>query len=153
MQNIFNFRSKKLSTTLNKNSKIPLPVNTKLSDSNEIIAGIYRYVFLNFRKIYNFTFQHDLFVLFSDDFKSSANSNSSKHLSETFMKTRGQNVVTEICNKLPSPDELIVDDSYTPGLRRRRQLQDKYVTDPSQLNLRFQRPQIRRSRDSYYKSR
>lgn len=103
--------------------------------------------------VYTCNLIDNLFVLFSDDFKSSTNSNSSKHLSESFLKTRGQNLVTEICNNLPSPDELIVDDSYTPGLRRRRQLQDKYVTDPSQLNLRFQRPQMRRSRDSYYKSR
>lgn len=54
-------------------------------------------------------------------------------------------------SKPPTPDE--IDDHFTPGLRRRRQLQDKYVTDPSQLNLRFQRPQMRRSRETYYKSR
>lgn len=33
-----------------------------------------------------------------------------------------------------------VPDSLTPGLRRRRQAADKYVTDSSQLPLRFQRP-------------
>lgn len=33
-----------------------------------------------------------------------------------------------------------VPDSLTPGLRRRRQANDKYVTDSSQLPLRFQRP-------------
>lgn len=31
----------------------------------------------------------------------------------------------------------------TVGLRRRRQNAEKYVTDPSQLNLRFARPKTR----------
>lgn len=32
---------------------------------------------------------------------------------------------------------------FVLGLRRRRQNTDKYVTDPSQLNLRFYRPKTR----------
>lgn len=88
--------------------------------------------------------------MISDESKSSATSNSGKQLSEAYLKAR-QNLVTEVHSKPPTPDE--IDDHYTPGLRRRRQLQDKYVTDPSQLNLRFQRPQMRRSRETYYKSR
>ncbi|VVC37506.1 Hypothetical protein CINCED_3A020953 [Cinara cedri] len=96
---------------LNKNSKIPLPVNSKLSESNEINT-----------------------VAFSDE----------------LVKDRGQHLLTEVHNKSTSDD---IDEQYTPGLRRRRQVQDKYVTDPSQLNLRFQRPQMRRSRETYYRSR
>ncbi|XP_026816073.1 tau-tubulin kinase homolog Asator isoform X2 [Rhopalosiphum maidis] len=113
---------------LNKNSKIPLPVNQKLSESNEINLAI-----------------------FSDESKSSATSNSGKQLPEALLKCRGQNLSTEVRSKPPTSEE--IDDQYTPGLRRRRQLQDKYVTDPSQLNLRFQRPQMRKSRESYYRSR
>ncbi|XP_029345002.1 tau-tubulin kinase homolog Asator isoform X2 [Acyrthosiphon pisum] len=113
---------------LNKNSKIPLPVNQKLSESNEINS-----------------------TMFSDESKSSATSNSGKQLPEALLKCRGQNLLTEVRSKPPTSEE--IDDQYTPGLRRRRQLQDKYVTDPSQLNLRFQRPQMRRSRESYYRSR
>ncbi|XP_060844625.1 tau-tubulin kinase homolog Asator isoform X1 [Rhopalosiphum padi] len=113
---------------LNKNSKIPLPVNQKLSESNEINLA-----------------------MFSDESKSSATSNSGKQLPEALLKCRGQNLSTEVRSKPPTSEE--IDDQYTPGLRRRRQLQDKYVTDPSQLNLRFQRPQMRKSRESYYRSR
>ncbi|XP_025207513.1 tau-tubulin kinase homolog Asator [Melanaphis sacchari] len=113
---------------LSKNSKIPLPVNQKLSESNEINLA-----------------------MFSDESKSSATSNSGKQLSEALLKCRGQNLSTEVRSKPPTSEE--IDDQYTPGLRRRRQLQDKYVTDPSQLNLRFQRPQMRKSRESYYRSR
>lgn len=36
-------------------------------------------------------------------------------------------------------------DMYTPALRRHRRNQDKYVTDPSQLQLRFHRPSSRKS--------
>ncbi|KAK7595467.1 hypothetical protein V9T40_013292 [Parthenolecanium corni] len=36
-------------------------------------------------------------------------------------------------------------DMYTPALRRHRRNQDKYVTDPSQLQLRFHRPTSRKS--------
>lgn len=36
-------------------------------------------------------------------------------------------------------------DIYTPALRRHRKNQDKYVTDPSQLQLRFHRPTSRKS--------
>lgn len=115
-------------TVLNKNSKIPLPVNQKLSESNEVNLA-----------------------LFSDESKSSATSNSGKQLSEALLKCRGQNLSTEVRSKPLTSEE--IDDQYTPGLRRRRQLQDKYVTDPSQLNLRFQRPQMRKSRESYYRSR
>ncbi|XP_015369788.1 PREDICTED: uncharacterized protein LOC107165871 isoform X2 [Diuraphis noxia] len=115
-------------TILNKNSKIPLPVNQKLAESNEINSA-----------------------MFSDESKSSATSNSGKQLPEALLKCRGQNLLTEVRSKPPTSEE--IDDQYTPGLRRRRQLQDKYVTDPSQLNLRFQRPQMRRSRESYYRSR
>lgn len=88
-----------------------------------------------------------LFYFDSDESKST---NSGKPLSEAFIKNRGQNLFTEIHTKPPTSED---NDQYTPGLRRRRQLQDKYVTDPSQLNLRFQRPQMRRSRESYYRSR
>uniref|UniRef100_A0A2S2R6K0 Tau-tubulin kinase 1 n=1 Tax=Sipha flava TaxID=143950 RepID=A0A2S2R6K0_9HEMI len=116
-------------TILNKNSKIPLPVNLKLTESNEINIAMY-----------------------SDESKSSATSNSGKQLSEALLKSRGQNLLTDVRSK-PPPASDDIDDQYTPGLRRRRQLQDKYVTDPSQLNLRFQRPQMRRSRESYYRSR
>lgn len=91
------------------------------------------------------------FNLYSDESKSSATSNSGKQLSETFLKNRSQNLMTEVRTKPPISEE--IDDHYTPGLRRRRQLQDKYVTDPSQLNLRFQRPQMRRTRESYNRSR
>lgn len=97
--------------------------------------------------IYNYDFN-----LYSDESKSSATSNSGKQLSEALLKSRGQNLLTEVRSK-PPPSSDDIDDQYTPGLRRRRQLQDKYVTDPSQLNLRFQRPQMRRSRESYYRSR
>lgn len=38
-----------------------------------------------------------------------------------------------------------VNDMYTPALRRHRKNQDKYVTDPSQLQLRFHRPTSRKS--------
>ncbi|KAE9525110.1 hypothetical protein AGLY_014524 [Aphis glycines] len=115
-------------TVLNKNSKIPLPVNQKLSESNEVNLA-----------------------LFSDESKSSATSNSGKQLPEALLKCRSQNLSTEVRSKPLTSEE--IDDQYTPGLRRRRQLQDKYVTDPSQLNLRFQRPQMRKSRESYYRSR
>jgi tau tubulin kinase len=97
--------------------------------------------------IYNF-----VFYFYSDESKSSATSNSGKQLSEALLKSRGQNLLTDVRSK-PPPASDDIDDQYTPGLRRRRQLQDKYVTDPSQLNLRFQRPQMRRSRESYYRSR
>lgn len=42
------------------------------------------------------------------------------------------------------------DMQLTPALRRRRQTQDKYVTDASQLPLRFTRPQERRNIRSRY---
>ncbi len=38
-----------------------------------------------------------------------------------------------------------ISEMYTPALRRHRRNQDKYVTDPSQLQLRFQRPSARKS--------
>lgn len=101
-------------------------------------------------KLVLLTIQYNL-IFTSDESKSSATSNSGKQLSEALFKNRGQNLLTEVRSKPPTSEE--IDDQYTPGLRRRRQLQDKYVTDPSQLNLRFQRPQMRRSRESYYRSR
>jgi hypothetical protein len=41
---VFHYRSKKppQPTILNKNSKIPLPVNLKLTESNEINIAMYR---------------------------------------------------------------------------------------------------------------
>ncbi|XP_050438476.1 tau-tubulin kinase homolog Asator isoform X2 [Adelges cooleyi] len=114
---------------LNKNSKIPLPVNFKSSDGTETNLPVY-----------------------SDESKSSIVSNNGNKLPDPILKNRGQNVLTDVRSKPPRAHDEI-DDQYTPGLRRRRQNQDKYVTDPSQLNLRFQRPQIRRSRDSFYRSR
>lgn len=45
-----------------------------------------------------------------------------------------------------------VNDMYTPALRRHRRNQDKYVTDPSQLQLRFHRPTSRKSWSSAHLS-
>lgn len=42
-----------------------------------------------------------------------------------------------------SNDFIITIQMLSTGLRRRRQNAEKYVTDPSQLNLRFTRPKSR----------
>lgn len=96
-----------------------------------------------------------ILLIFKLFFSTSDESNiisSNEKQSEQILINKGQNLSTEGRSKLP-PSSEVVDDQYTPGLRRRRQHQDKYVTDPSQLNLRFQRPQMRRSRESYFRSR
>ncbi|XP_050530501.1 tau-tubulin kinase homolog Asator isoform X2 [Daktulosphaira vitifoliae] len=115
------------SILVNKYSKIPLPVISKVSELGSET---------------NQSNNYD---------ESNIISNSGKQ-SEQLLINKGHCLLTEVHSK-PLPSSEDIDDQYTPGLRRRRQHQDKYVTDPSQLNLRFQRPQMRRSRESYFRSR
>ncbi|XKL64877.1 hypothetical protein PGB90_004963 [Kerria lacca] len=103
-----------------KISKIPIPVATKTSLMND----------MNMKNNVD-----ESNVNLSNHFKNTVYEDSLKskrQMADPRMKYR---------NSTPSH----TNDMYTPALRRHRKNQDKYVTDPSQLQLRFHRPSSRKS--------
>lgn len=88
----------------------------------------------------------------SDSIVNSANITSVKNASiDDTLASKSKNSI-EARPKYKNLSASQVNDMYTPALRRHRKNQDKYVTDPSQLQLRFHRPTSRKSWSSAHLS-
>lgn len=114
-------RNKKLTQQSKTISKIPIPVMPKTSLLNE----------LTFKNVESET-------------PAIAN-NTSKYANDESFATKSKHSQDSRAYKFKNPASNQVNDMYTPALRRHRKNQDKYVTDPSQLQLRFHRPTSRKS--------
>lgn len=115
-----------------RNSKIPVPVGpTKVPNVDGTVTRNHVSDEPNINSNGNTNHLANKNVSYEETLKSKCGSGGSS----------SERVSSRHRNSMPNA----VNDMYTPALRRHRRNQDKYVTDPSQLQLRFHRPMSRKS--------